>query len=285
MRVHRCILVIACTLLGAAVPVLPAAAGSEASPTVEALKSGFYYSWSPPHVTIAPGGSVNLSNPSPTVAHGVKWVGAAPTCEKVPVDASATEWHGSCTFPTAGTYTFYCTVHGSEMTGTIAVGAEATPTPTTTTYTQPGTGTGAGPAPTTTNAPPGSPAPAGSSGAGGSPPAGGLAQAVRVSASQRGSSVHGSLELSASGAGGRLEVDLLARRAALAKAGVRARVGRLVRSSLPAGRVSFSVALNARGRAALRRHRRLALEVRLLLAPSHGAAVSLSRGVLLLASR
>jgi len=93
--------------------------------------------------------------------------------------------------------------------------------------------------------------------------------------------VHGSIKVSQAGAGARLEVSLLAARASLAKAGhsPQARVGRLVRSSLQAGSVSFSVPLSAKGKAALRRHRRLALTVKIKLTPQHGAAVTFTRNI------
>ncbi len=113
----------------------------------------------------------------------------------------------------------------------------------------------------------------------GSPLEGG-SRALKLAGSQRGPTVHGSLEVSQAGAGGRLEVGLFAAHASLAKAGhSEVRVGRLVRSSLKAGSVSLSVPLSARGRAALRRHRRLALTVKLTLTPLHGAAVTVTRHV------
>ena len=94
--------------------------------------------------------------------------------------------------------------------------------------------------------------------------------------------MHGSIKVSQAGAGGRLEVGLFAAGASLAKAGhsEQVRVGRLVRSSLKAGSVSFSVPLNAKGKAALRRHRHLALTVKITLTPLHGAAVTLTRSVI-----
>jgi hypothetical protein len=93
--------------------------------------------------------------------------------------------------------------------------------------------------------------------------------------------VHGSIKVSQAGSGGRLEVGLFAAGASLAKAGHHAqvRVGRLVRSSLEAGSVSFSVPLSAKGKAALRRHQRLALTVKITLTPLHGAAVTVTRVV------
>jgi hypothetical protein len=50
-------------------------------------------------------------------------------------------------------------------------------------------------------------------------------------------------------------------------------------SSLQAGSVSFSVPLNTNGKAALRRHRRLALTVKVTLTPQPGAAVTVTRSV------
>ncbi len=93
--------------------------------------------------------------------------------------------------------------------------------------------------------------------------------------------MHGQVKVSQAGSGGRLEVGLFAAAVSLAKAGhpAQVHVGRLVSSSLKAGNVSFSVPLGAKGNAALRRHRRLALTVKITLTPQHGAAVTLTRVV------
>ncbi len=100
---------------------------------------------------------------------------------------------------------------------------------------------------------------------------------------QRGTSVKGSLDVSTDGAGGRLEVDLLAKGASLAKTrhASSVRVGRLVRSSVSAGKVSFSVALTAAGKRALTRKHRLSLAVKIVITPTHGAPVSIARSVVL----
>lgn len=106
----------------------------------------------------------------------------------------------------------------------------------------------------------------------------------KLAALRHGSAVRGSLAVSQSGAGGRLEVDLIAKSASLARAAHphrQAVVARLVRSLLPPGKVSFSVGLNARGRSALRRHHKLALIVKITLTPPLGKAVTLVRGVVL----
>lgn len=261
-------------LLGAATATLPAIASSETSPTVEAVNtkvaSGFYeeehHSWQPAQVTVMSGGVVSFSNPT-AVQHGVQWVGgpATPSCSSgVPVGttpaASGTKWSGTCTFSQAGTYTFYCTVHGAEMTGTITVNANGT-----TTVTPPPTMGTTTTTPTTT--PPKSPT---------EPP-------IAVSsfgAHQRGA-VKGSITISNAGSGGRLEVDLFAASASLSKAKhpARVRVGRFVRNSVPAGRTTFVVPLSGRARRALRRHHHLKLTVRIVFTPVYGEAMMLSRSV------
>ena len=269
-------------LLGAAVVVLPAVASSEASPTISAVNSAGVYGeqhheWSPATASVGAGGAVALKNESATVPHGVRWVStpATPACAGVPVGTtqSGTSWSGTCTFTAPGTYTFYCTVHGPEMTGTITVNANGT-----TTGTTPG-----GPVGTTTTGTataPGAQEPAGPSG---SPLAGSASSAIRLARLQRGGAVRGAIAVSEAGSGGRLQVDLLARRASLAGAphAPLASAGRLVRSSLRPGVVSFKVQLNARATRALRAHHRLALSVRIVIRPLHGPPVTVTRAVLL----
>jgi plastocyanin len=249
-------------------------AGFAAGPTVSAVEEGGYYSrfaWSPPFAEVAAGGSVTFQNVS-AVKHGVVWTGGptTPVCSGVPIfksvnEEGATNWKGSCTFSQAGTYTFVCTVHPNEMKGTITVAANGTTTTTTT-----GTTTGATTTPTTT--PPPSPE---------SPLAGSTAQAVKIAKSQHGRSVKGSIDLSRAAVGGRLEIDAFAQNASLAKAkhAAAVRVGRLVRSSLSAGKLSFSVKLNASARRALGRHHRLALTMKIVLTPTSGAALTVTRNV------
>ena len=268
--------------LGAAMIVLPAVAGSETGPaTVTAINSEGVYKeqrhyWSPALVTVGAGGAVTFANPSSEVRHGLEWTGgpSAPSCGGIPSGSlGATAWHGECTFAQPGTYTFRCTVHPYEMTGTVTVNPNGTTTTTTSTGTEPGPPAGAG---VTTG-----PATAPQVAAPVSLLAGSAAQAIRLARSQRGRSVSGSVKVSQAGAGGRLEVDLLAGRASLAEAGHggQVQVGRLVRSSLPAGAVSFKVTLGARGRRALRAHRSLSLSVRIVLSTRGGAGVTVTRGV------
>jgi plastocyanin len=106
---------------------------------------------------------------------------------------------------------------------------------------------------------------------------------LKLTVPRHGSSVRGSLDVSQSGAGGRLEVDLLAKSALLARR-VHSKpvtVGRFVRSAVSAGKASFSVELNRRGKSALRRHRRLALTVKIVLTPPQGKSVTITRSVVL----
>jgi plastocyanin len=277
-------------LLGVAVVVLPAIASSETPPSISAVNQTngkvVTHFWSPATATVGEGGEVTLANPSET-PHGVDWIAgpATPSCEGVPVGttvaASGTNWHGSCRFASAGVYTFYCTVHGPEMTGTITVDANGT---TTTTMSTGSSGQTPG-----SQSPLGAPASSPGIGAAGAPagqpgslPAGNLAT-VKLAATQHGQVVRGSLQVSPAGAGGRLEVQLLAPSASLATAtaSARIRVGRLVRASVPAGVVRYSVTLDARARHALRLRRHLTLAAKIAFAAPHAPAVTFARTVTL----
>jgi plastocyanin len=283
MGLRRFAFLLVCAVLGAAVAVLPAVAGSETSPTVSAESNvktcGPYYPncWSPPQVELTAPGTVAFQNSSGT-QHGVVWssVPVTPSCSGVPVNSSSTSFSGTCSFAQPGTYRFYCSYHGPTMSGTIIVNPTGTTTATTP-GTQPGaTTTTSQPTVTTSTPPPGSgsaPLPTGAAGA-----------TLALAGSQRGRAVHGSLAVPGVDAGGRLEVDLLASRASLASAGAAAaaaRVGRLVRSSLHAGKLSFAVALNARGKRALARHHRLPLTVKIILTPPQGPPSTISRRIVL----
>jgi plastocyanin len=273
-------------LLSATLVIMPAVAGSETSPQIEAVNSTNVYAeqthaWSPQQAAVGEGASVAISNHT-AVAHGVHWVGGpdTPACSSgIPVGttaaASGTEWSGTCTFTRPGTYTFYCTVHGPEMTGSVTVAANGTVTPV------PATQLPAGP----TNAlepggvgQPGSASPEQQ----GSPLAGASARAVKLAASQRGSSVRGSVHVSQAGSRGRLEVDLLAAGASLASAHpAHTLIGRVVHSALSPGVVPFSVGLSSRAVRALHRRHRLALTVKLILKPLHGSAVLVTRAIVM----
>jgi plastocyanin len=271
MRMRRRHLPLA-ALLGAAVAVLPAIAASETTPSISAYNEpGVYgfHSWMPSTATVPSGGVVKFSNPYTTTYHGLKFTGgsagATPSCIGIPTAASeeagALHWEGECTFSQPGTYTFICTVHSTEMKGTITVNPNGTTTTsTTTTPTTPTT------TPTTTGSiPTGSP----------------LVGNPSLRSSQHGGSVKGSLDISSAGVGDRLEIDLFAKGASLArtKHPPRIRVGRLVRESVSAGRTSFVVQLNAAARRALKRHKRLALTVRITFTSVHRAPFVVTRSV------
>jgi plastocyanin len=282
MRLHKRYLLLLLVLL-AGLPVIPTMAGAEATPTVEAKNEGSYteerHSWSPTQTMVALGGTVAFANPS-TTNHGIEWVGgpSTPACTSgVPVGttpaASGANWNGTCTFAQAGVYRFYCTVHGAAMQGRVVVGATGIITTTASTTQSYSTGT-------TTTTTSGVPTPETLPGP---PLVGSASEAIKLTASQHGTFVRGSVAVAQGGAGGKLEVDLLARKAVLAKTGhaAQTRVGRLVRSSLTAGRVSFKVSLSAKAKRALRTRRRLALTVRIILTPTRGSAVTVTRHVIL----
>jgi plastocyanin len=132
-HVRTRLLILLAAVLWAAV-LLPAVADSEGTPTIEANNACPGRCWKPPSATVNAGGAVNIANPT-TVPHGVEWRSgpATPSCTSgVPVGtnpgASGTNWSGSCTFAMPGKYTFFCTVHGAEMTGTITVNGLGVPT-------------------------------------------------------------------------------------------------------------------------------------------------------------
>jgi plastocyanin len=255
-------------LLGAAVAILPGVAASESLP-VEAADEGIYYHhWSNSVQTVLAGDTVKFANPYTTESHGLKFTGgpATPSCSGIPAAAGeaggAPNWHGECSFATAGTYTFICTVHPTEMKGTITVDANGTTT-TTTTPTPGPTPTATTPSPTPTRTSP-------------------LSSAPLVGARQHGGVVRGTLTIDSTGAGDELAIDVLARAASLAA--VRhghssVRVGGLVRSSVAAGRLPFSIRLNVRARRALARRHRLVLSVRIVLTPVYGEPTTIVRQV------
>jgi hypothetical protein len=288
MRLRRCLLFGLAAVIGAAVAVLPAVAASE-TPTVEAITgcSTYYPSypcWSPSSaVTIAGGGTVKFVDKSSSLEQGIRWIGTVPTCENVPSASQKGSWEGTCTFTQPGNYRFEGTQSYSS-TGEVVVTVAATTTTTTSTASTTMAPTSSGLAGPAGAAPePGSPAAGSNAGAQSSPLAGSAASAVRLAPVQHGGAVHGSVEVSQAGAGGRLEVQLLARRAALASAGrtAQAQVGRMVRATLAAGTVSFTVALDAKAARALHVHRRLALNVRIAVTPVDGSPVVITRSVLL----
>lgn len=252
-------------VLGAAVVALPTLALSETTPPpVVAENAGIYHYWRPPSVSIAPGEQVSFSNPT-DVPHGIHWnstPAGAPTCTAgVPVGGTegATKWAGSCTFTAAGTYTYYCTVHGPSMSGTITVGTPST------------TPAGFETAPSTTTAAPGAPGVAGGPGTA-SAPAGAALSALKLTATRHGASVRGSLHLASAAAGGTLSVVLQAK-----LGGRRVQIGRLTRAYISAGAQSWSIAISAQARRALHARGHLAIVAKISLTPPGGTATTLTR--------
>jgi len=285
MRPRTLLLFALAALVGVAVAVLPALAATPSAAKLEVNENCVENDWpcwavpgsgSKPEpaskVTIAAGGEVMFTDNTNTKAN-IAWMGTAPACSSsVPVSPTSPQahWEGKCKFEQPGTYRFESSTlfnggpseNYTKYEIVVEGGATGTtPTTTTTTTTSPTT-------------------PSEPSGGHGSPLEGG-SRALKLAGSQRGSTVHGSINVSRAGSGARLEVGLFATGASLAKAAhpAQVRVGRLVRLLLKAGSVSFSVPLSAKGKASLRRHRRLTLTVKITLTPVHGATVTVTRVV------
>ncbi|HYB23113.1 MAG TPA: hypothetical protein VED41_04905 [Solirubrobacteraceae bacterium] len=287
-------------VLGALIAVLPAL-GAPSEAKIEVNENcGGVHNWQcftlpgatpkPASVTIAAGGVITFADKTGFAAN-ITWKGSAPVCSpSVPVSPTpaATGWEGTCKFEAPGTYVLE---DASMYYPTASVTVEATNTATTTTGTTTTTAGGSsGSGGASTSAPgSGSQAYGGAGGPGpGSAPAGSLfvgagASACKLASTQRGPAVHGSVDVSQAGAGGRLEVELLATRASLASdahpASTHALVGRFVRSSVQAGSDAFAVALDAKARRALRARGHLSLTVRILLSAAQGETATITRSV------
>lgn len=267
-------------------------------------------------VTIAPGGELKFADNAVTPAT-VVWTSSAPTCSGIPASAT-TGWEGSCKFEQEGTYRFesstmfnvsgianytkYEVVVETATTGTTSTTTTTTtpttttPTTTTPTTTTPTTTTPTATTPTTTTPisttstqPSGGgnsntvPSTAASTGSTQEPGAGHPVATLALANAQHGSTVQGTLQIPAADGGARLEIELLAQSASLAKAKRSAslRVGRLVRPSAAAGKFSFKVSLDSAAKHALRRRHKLALTVKIVLTPKHGTAQAVTHSVVL----
>jgi plastocyanin len=280
MRLRRIVMFCIVAVLGAAAVILPAIASSETPPTITAYAYAETRYWLPATAQIAEGGTVRFTNPSSEIKHGLEFTGgpAKPSCTGLPAAAGevtgATSWTAECGFSAPGTYTFICTVHPVAMKGAVTVSAAGVVTTTTTNTGTTGT--------TTTTTPAPAPAP-GEPSLGGVPSGtprlltGATSAAFRVAGSQHGRLVRGSLALAPAAVGGSLKLELLARIGG--EHGVLA--GRLSRSSLSSERLSFAVALNARGKRALQLHGHLALRLRVRVVAKGGAVLTLTRAVTL----
>lgn len=219
------------------------------------------------NVTVAPGSTVSFAYPSGDEMHNVVFTGPQPSsCRQLqppstlssaplPATPSGPGWQGDCTFAAEGTYAFVCGKHGA-MTGSVQVTS----------------GGGVTPPPPPAAAPP-PPPPAGSLAA--------AASGLRVAAAQRGSAIRGSVRVTR--AGSRLLARAFARRRALSggRSTRLVEVGRQLRGSVGAGRVTFSVRLGPSARRALRRDGRLAITLRLRVTPQAGASFAATRAVVL----
>ncbi|HZL48829.1 MAG TPA: hypothetical protein VFC30_07430 [Solirubrobacteraceae bacterium] len=263
--------------------------------------------------TIAQGGTISFEDNDSKALTDVLWKSAAPSCTPGVPSTPKTGWSGTCTFANAGEYEFESEGLFNDGTfnykkykvivekpgGTGTTSTTTTTTTTTPTTTTPTTTTPTTTMPTTTTPTPTTPTATIStqpSGGGVStattpgsietppPPAGSHPLATLALANaQHGDAVHGTVQIPAADGGARLEVELLAQGASLAKVkrGGSSRVGRLVRSSAPAGTVSFTVSLDARAKSALRHRHKLALTVKIVLTPKHGTAMTLTRSLVL----
>jgi hypothetical protein len=145
------------------------------------------------------------------------------------------------------------------MKGTVTVNANGTTTVTTTTTPTPTT--------TTPSEPSGSSSP--------------LSGSPSLRVSQRGGTVKGTLAIAKAGAGDELEIDVLASTSALGHRHrpSHTRVGQFTRASVRAGRLAFSIRLDASARRALAHRHRLALTVRIVLTPVYGQATTVNRSI------
>ena len=241
-----------------------------------------------PLVTINPGETVTFSYPEGTSFHNVSFTKEQPTSctltagggagavPPLPPIPSTDGWSGRCTFNAEGTYEFVCNAHATMTGAVLVVPLNPTPTPSPT-ATASATAT-ATPTPTVTNATP-TPTPTAIATAvpqaTTAPPAdtarptpvGPAASRLRVTRTQRGPAVKGSVAVAL--AGSRLRVELLAKRK---------RVGSTTRS-VNAGTASFTVRLNAGAKRTLQRSRKLSVTVRITVTPPTGAAFTATRTV------
>lgn len=103
------------------------------------------------------------------------------------------------------------------------------------------------------------------------PAPGPLFGSLKLISTRHGAVVHGSLVVSAAGSDGQLQIELLTKGAAP--------LGKFLRSSLHTGKLTFSLALNAKAKHTLKTHHKLALTVKIVLTPKHGSAMILTRSV------
>ena len=316
MRSRTLLLFALAALVGAAVAVLPALAANPSEAKLEVNENCVEPDWPcwastgsavpASRVTIAPGGEVKFADKATTPAT-VVWTSSAPICSGIPATAM-TGWEGTCKFEQEGTYKFESSTMFKEpgldytkyeivveTASTTTTTTQTTTTQTTPTTTTPTTTTPTATMPTTTTTPtattstqpyggvPTSTAP-GATTPGStemSPPGSHPLATLALANAQHGNTVHGTVQIPAADGGARLEIELLAQGASLAKVkrSGSSRVGRLVRTSAPAGKFSFAVSLDTAAKHALHHHHKLALTVKIVLTPKHGAALTATRSL------
>jgi hypothetical protein len=107
---------------------------------------------------------------------------------------------------------------------------------------------------------------------------------LSLRAVRHGAAVSGSLEIARTAAGGKLEIELLAKGASLSRrkhASGSVRVGSLMRSAVSGGKLTFSIPLTARAKQALKHNHVLSVTVKVLLTPTAGKAVTITRAIVL----
>ncbi len=234
---------------------------------------------------IAIGGTVTFDNVASFDSHDVSFVFAgqdgvvcqqtlpagttSPDPRQFPVPLASGTWRGVCTFSQERVYRFTCTLHDG-MEGTVTVGnpVVAPPPPPPPGATPPPAGTP--PPPPPGSATPGPPPPPGTGPSGTSP--GGVT--IKVGAQQRGTGVRGTITGAERSSAATIEVR--AKRGDVRASGKRSdtiAVGRRSAKTSGSGGLDFLVKLNEKARAALSRRGKLALTVRVSVAPPAGATV------------
>jgi plastocyanin len=242
-------------------------------------------------VTIAPGGTVSFSYPSGSNEHNVDFgsgsqptsctVGGQSQSPPIPSTPTAPGWSGTCTFDTAGTYSFHCDRH-TFMTGTIIVGSQATSTgtgsdgSTTSTMTMPMSM----PMPTTSTA---QPTTSTTRPTLLSPITSSARNAIKVAGASGGRKVAGTINVSRAGQGGHAVIAVISSSSALGRGGHKqpTTIGHLRLSDLRTGTVRFEIALKTPARRAVTTHKHLAITVQVTVSASGAQTVSLSRSLIL----
>ena len=221
--------------------------------------------YTPESPTVTLGGTVKFAYVAGEEVHDVKFdragvnctqtagAGSGSTGRQLPATSEGPGWAGECTFTQPGVYYFLCTDHLS-LTGKVTV-ANADGT-------LPGTG-GATPTPTATATPQDrTPVGAGGGPADSTPISGTVvAPKLTIAATQRGQAVAGSIK------GGSATASVVVETIAPLKAKAKpTRVGRATYSVASGATKTFKLALNAKGKAALRKLGRLKVTVRFTVA-------------------